>query len=416
MSIIIKMIFKSLKQHFFSSLLAILSISVSIAMLVSVISLREQTQLNFIRIGHGIDGVLGPKGSPLQIALNAIYHIEEMPGKISWEYYTKVKNDPIVEAAIPFCSGHSYAGFRVNAVEDEFFNGFEYQPGKKFNFDESKGGSGRAFKQRDEAVAGYSAAKALNFKIGSTFNPVCGINSGDPVHNDNIKITGIMSPTGTPHDRAIYIPLKTFYTLDGHGDATARMAIDEKYREISGAYIKIKRIRNEIMHPGIQDLKYNINQSRLAQFIVPNEVLPKLFNIINWIDYVLLIIAAVIAFLSILFLFSILLNSINQRKRDIALIRFLGTPRKIVFGVVTGECLTITIAGLIIGIIIGHLIIYAAGIYINLETGVIFSASYISTNELLIIPAVIFIALLTALIPAINAYKIDIIKGLTQLS
>ncbi len=416
MIIVTKMILKSLRQHLFSSILAVLSIAVSIAMLISVISLREQTQLNFNRIGHGIDGVLGPKGSSLQITLNAVYHIEEMPGKINWEYYKKVKNDPVVETAIPFCSGHSYAGFRVNAVDDEFFRGFEYQPGKKFNFTKEAGGAGRAFKERDEAVAGYAAAKSLKFKIGSVFNPVCGVNSGDPVHNDNIKITGIMAPTGTPHDRAIYIPLKTFYTLDGHGGAVADMAVDEKYREISGAYIKIKRIRNGIMHPGVQDLKYNINQSRSAQFIVPNEVLPKLFNIISWIDYVLLMISAVIAFLSVLFLFSILLNSINQRKRDIALIRFLGAPRKIVFGVVIGECLAITLAGMIIGAIAGHLIIYAAGIYINLETGVIFSALYISKNELLIIPAVMLIAFFTALFPAINAYKIDIIKGLTQLS
>ncbi|HOD40892.1 MAG TPA: ABC transporter permease [Candidatus Wallbacteria bacterium] len=416
MKIILKIIFKSLRQHMHSSALAVLSIAVSIAMLTAVISLREQTQSNFTRIGHGIDGVLGPKGSPLQIVLNAVYHIEETPGKIKWEYYKKVKQDPIVEIAVPFCSGHSYAGFRVNAIEEEFFSGFEYQPGKIFSFKESDGGAGRVFKENDEAVAGYEAAKALKLKLGSVFNPVCGVNAGDPVHNDVIKITGIMAPTGTPHDRAIYIPLKAFYTLSGHGGEVNAMALDEKYREISGAYIKIRRIRNGIMHPGVQDLKYNVNQSQSAQFVVPNEVLPRLFNIIGWIDSVLFIIAAAIAVMSALFLFSTLLGSINQRKRDIALIRFLGAPRRAVLGMVIGESLMISMAGLLAGLAAGHTVVYAAAIYINCETGVVFSASYVSCNEFFLVPAVISIAFLTSLVPAFNAYKIDIIKGLSHVS
>ena len=100
--------------------------------------------------------------------------------------------------------------------------------------------------------------------------------------NDNIKFVGVMAPTGTPHDRAIYIPLKTFYTLEGHGKEVEAMALDEEHREISGAYLKIKRIRGGALHPGVQDLKYNINQSTQAQLVMPNEVLPRLFDIIGW--------------------------------------------------------------------------------------------------------------------------------------
>ena len=78
---------KSLRQHWLSSVLAIISISLGVAIMVGVFSLREQTHQNFTRVGLGVDAILGPKGSPLQVVLNGLYHLEDMPGKISWKYY-----------------------------------------------------------------------------------------------------------------------------------------------------------------------------------------------------------------------------------------------------------------------------------------------------------------------------------------
>jgi len=410
------MITCSLRQHKLSSALAVLSIATTVCLLVSVLSLREQTRGNFIRIGHGVDAVLGPKGSPLQIALNAVYHIEEMPGRIKWSYMKKVAASPLVEKAVPFCTGHSFGGFRVNAIEPEFFACFEYSEGMRFSFDEKDGGRGKIFSASNEAVAGAAAARELGFKTGSEFNPVCGVRQNDPAHDDRIKITGILAPTGTPHDRAIYIPLKTFYSLSGHGGSVAEMSLDEEHREISGAYIKLKRIREGAMHPGVQGLKYEINQSPAAQLVVPAEVLPRLFSIIGWVDGVLLAISTAVGILSMFYLFIILINSVYERKRDIALLRFLGVSRSALFAVVMGESMVITIAGSVIGYACGHLAVKFAGIYISSETGVRFYASYISNSELYLAPVIIIAALLAGLIPSIQSYRLDVIKNLRPLS
>ncbi|MHC4778123.1 MAG: ABC transporter permease, partial [Planctomycetota bacterium] len=274
-----QIVLKSLRQHMLSTALAVFSIGMGVALLISVTSLREQAHDNFTSVGLGVDGVLGPKGSPLQIVLNSIYHLETMPGRVKWTYYQKVRNHPIVEDGFPFTTGHSYAGFRVNAIESRFFSEFEYMPGKKFSFAPGDGGQGRVFSSNEEAVVGWAVAKKLGMKLGASFNPVCGVNAGDPVHvNEQITFVGVMAPTGTPYDRAIYIPLDTFYTLGGHGADVAKMADDLEHREISGAYIRIRRIRSGAVHPGIQDLQYSINQSKSAQFIVPNKVLPRLFD------------------------------------------------------------------------------------------------------------------------------------------
>ena len=408
---------RSLLRHWLSTALAIVSIALGVALLDAVVSLREQTHRNFTQEGLGVDAVLGPKGSPLQIVLNALYHLEEMPGKIKWTYYQKVLQSDIVTAGIPFVTGHSYAGYRVNAVDDRFFTAFEYLPGQHFSFRPDDGGQGRCFSGNREAVAGYEVARQLGITLGKTFNPTCGVNPGDPIHaNDTITFVGIMAPTGTPHDRAIYIPLRAFYTLDGHGAAVQEMAQNEEQREISGAYLQLKRIRGGVLHPGIQDLKYNINQSSQAQLVIPNEVLPRLFSIIGWVDRVIMGIALLVTLLALLFLFIALVTALRERRRDLALLRCLGATRRTVMGMVWYESLFMAFAGAVLGVALGHLIVGIGGEFIRVETGLRFSAYFVSTADIYILPAVLSLGLLAGIVPAVQAYRLGILSNLNPIS
>jgi putative ABC transport system permease protein len=400
-----------------SSLLAIISIALGISLLVGVLSLREQTYHNFTRVGLGVDAILGPKGSPLQIVLNGLYHLEDMPGKVKWTYYENVAEHPLVEQAIPFCVGHSYGGFRVNAIDGRFFSELEYEDGRKFSFSRSDGGAGRPFSAPKEAVAGAEAARELGIQLGDQFNPVCGINEDDPVHvNDFITFVGIMAPTGTPYDRAVYIPLLTFYGLEGHPAETARMQEMQEYREISGAYLRIKRIRSGIIHPGIQDLKFEINQGEDAQFVVPNEVLPRLFKIIGWVDRVLAAIAALVTVMAAAFLFVSLYNALQQRRRDIALMRSLGAHRRTVFGLVIAEALCITLVATVAGVLAGHALVGIGAHFIRVETGVRLSGLYFSSSEVWIVPAALLLGALTGLVPALQAYSVNVVKNLSPIA
>ncbi len=412
-----RIVAKSLRQHWLSTGLAALSIALGAALLVSVASLREQTHRNFTQEGLGVDAVLGPKGSPLQIVLNAMYHLEEMPGKIKWTYYRMVLEQPIVEGGIPFVTGHSYAGFRVNAIDGRFFTEFEYAPGERFSFRPEDGGRGRAFAADDEAVAGSEVARALHLELGQTFNPVCGVNAGDPVHvNDRIRFVGVMAPTGTPHDRAIYIPLMAFYTLGGHGQDVRAMAADEEHREISGAYLRIRRIRGGAVHPGLQGLQYDVNQSSAAQLVIPAEVLPRLFNVIGWVDTVLMSIGALVTMLALLFLFVALISALRERKRDLALFRCLGATRRTVFGLVLCEAAFISMLGAVLGQVLGHGIVAAGCHFIKVETGLRFTAAYVSQADCLMLPAALALGLLAGLMPAVQAYRLGVLGNLTPVS
>ena len=412
-----RIVLKSLKHHRFSNSLAAISIAMGVALLVAVYSFKEQSQNTFTQAGVGVDAILAPKGSPLQIVLNAIYHLEDMPGKIKWTYFKEVQKERIVSQAIPFVVGHSYGGARVNAIDSRFLTDFEYMPGKTFSFSEEKGGKGRPFEKSHEAVAGWAAASKLNIRLGQTFNPVCGVQENDPVHkSERITFVGIMAPTGTPHDRAIYIPMETFYGLEGHPHETVIMGKQAQYREISGAYLKIKRIRKGAIHPGIQDFKFAINQSDRNQLVVPAEVMPRLHNIIGWVDRVLIAIAIILTVLASLFLFFSLLQSLREMRRDLALFRALGATRKTVMGLVISEALIISLLGGLLGLALGHWLISLGAGFIKIETGVGFTASYLSLADWMVIPGTALLGFLAGLIPGIQAYRLGVLKNLSPIS
>ncbi len=410
-----QIVWRSLRQHALSSLAAVVSLALGVALLTAVVGLRLQTHEQFTRVGLGVDAVLAPKGSPLQITLNAIYHLEEMPGKIPWALLDELRREPAVAMVVPFCTGHSFAGVRVNAIDRSFLTDFEIEPGRLLSFDPALGGAGRPFASgpAKEAVAGWEAAQRLGITLGSSFNPVCGVNLGDPVHqNDHLTFVGILARTGTPHDRAIYIPLDTFYTLGGHGDAVARMATDYASREVSGALVRMRRIRQGVMHPGVRDLKFMLAQNPVAQLVVPAEVLPGLFNIIGWVDHVLVAIAIVVVLLASLFLVVSLLNALRERRRDHALLRCLGAGRRTILGLILAESTIISMTGGILGILLGQILLHRAAILIQAESGVMLPGFRPGLPDLVIFGALLVLGLLTGLWPAFRAYRAGVLEHL----
>jgi putative ABC transport system permease protein len=194
------------------------------------------------------------------------------------------------------------------------------------------------------------------------------------------------------------------------------MAQDEEHREISGAYIKIMRIRGGALHPGIQDLKFTVNQSDRNQLVIPNDVIPQLFTIIGWVDRVLIAIAAILTALSALFLFFSLLSAMRERRRDLALFRALGATRKTVMGLVISEALMISLLGGILGLILGHGLIGVGAYFIKVETGVNFTGSYLSLADWAVLPGAAFLGFLAGLVPGVQAYRLGVLKNLSPIS
>ncbi len=232
-----------------------------------------------------------------------------------------------------------------------------------------------------------------------------------------MTFSGIMAPTGTPYDKAIYMPILTFYGLGGHDTETLMMATDESLRTVSGGLVKFRRIlQGRVIHPDILLLKKDLSKAPDMQLVVPGEVLPRLFAIIGWVDKVFFGISMLVLILSAMFLFVSLYWALRERRRNIALMRALGATRTTVFSLILTEAFAIAAIGAIIGLAAAHALLGVGVEYIRAETGVMLSASYISIADLLVIPGAVFLALLTGIIPAVQAYRLGVLKNLTPIS
>ena len=179
----------------------------------AVIGIKAQSVAAFTGGQIGFDAVLGARGSPLQLVLNTVFHLETSPGNIPWTMYQKMKNDPRVELAVPYALGDNYRGFRIVGTETTLFTKFEYRDSVRFRTQ----GNGRFFDPtRQEAVLGSYAAQKLGLRIGDNFNPYHGLVFDKSMrHDEQYTVVGVLEPTNSPSDRVIWIPIEGIYQDGG---------------------------------------------------------------------------------------------------------------------------------------------------------------------------------------------------------
>ncbi|MES1213236.1 MAG: ABC transporter permease, partial [Singulisphaera sp.] len=218
-----KIAWRSIQQRALASSLTALSMALGVSLVVAVLVAQGVISDSFTRGAGGYHLVVGKKGSQLQLVLNTVYHlqdpIENLPYTFYKEFITtadhKGKFAPFVQVAIPYCLGDNYEGFRVVGTVPELFEKLEYAGGKKYEFQPG----GRNFEQEHffEAVIGASVAKKTGLKVGDEFQPTHGLSGeGDGHKHDAFHVVGILKPTGTANDRALFINMEGFYLLDKH--------------------------------------------------------------------------------------------------------------------------------------------------------------------------------------------------------
>lgn len=204
-------IYKNLRQRALSTILTACSIALGVALVVAITSLRQQAQENFNSVAGSYELVIGAKGSPLQLVLNTVYHLDVPVGNIPYGYYQTLKNDWRVQSAIPLALGDNYHGFRLVGTEPEYFTQVELQGGKKLTF-----AAGKSFAADYEAVLGSQTARQTGLKLGDKFVARHGIEDTTITeeHTEHpCTVTGILNETGTPQDRVIFITIGSVHEL-----------------------------------------------------------------------------------------------------------------------------------------------------------------------------------------------------------
>jgi len=390
-------VYRSLRQHAFSTIITAASLALAGGLLMTVWMVKAQAQKSFLQTTTAFDAVLGARGSKLQLVLNAIFHLEASPGNLAWQDYELIRRDRAVIAV-----GDNLRGYRIVGTIPALFTDVEYAPGKTYEV----AAGGRIFAPgAKEAVAGSFASGRLGLKVGDTFHPFHGL-AYDPAaqHADVFTVVGILKPTNTPLDRVVLIPIKGVQTMSGHDPRAAT--------DISAVLIKLRSPAAGF----IMDMTINKQGNRLTFAYPVGAILADLFGKISWFDQVLALVAYLVALVAAASVLASIYNSMNARKRDIAILRALGARRRLVFGAVVAESACIGALGALAGFAVYAVLFASVARIIRAQTGVVLSLSQLHP-VLAIAPAgLVVLCALGGVIPALKAYRLPVAENLAPVS
>lgn len=440
---------KSIRQRRLASLLTALSVALGVTLMVSVLVINSVIDRMFNQTASGYDLVVGAQGSKLQLILSTVFRVGAPIENLPYRYYTELKKDPRVEEAIPFAIGDvtQKGGFPIVGTIPRYF-ALEYVPGRHFRIN----AEGKFLPGTWDAVIGSVVAKQNNWKMGDEFQLVHGSAEAGHVHDEKFKIVGILAPTGTPNDRTVFVNLRGFYQVSGHekplDEAMKREAAffgekldDEKLKalmkenaahdhsghdhsghdhevpdaqkEVTAILVRMKGDRLR----GFTTIKFQseLQEANQAQAVNPIQQISWLMtNIVGNIRTMLVVLTSLIILVSGVSIFVSIYNSMSDRKREIAIMRALGAGRTAVFTIILSESVLLCLGGGILGIILGHGLVFIAAPIIEARSGLLINPFAFNSVELILLPILVVLASLVGFIPAMTAYRTDVASTLSD--
>lgn len=395
---------RSLRQHAFSTSVTAVAIALATGLLMSVWCVKEQSQDVFTGLNGGFDAVLGARGSKLQLVLNSIFHLESSPGNVAWSDFLEIATNENVQLAVPLAVGDNYHGYRIVGTTPDLFQKAEYAPGKHY----SVLPGGRFFDPTlREAVVGSFAARKLGLKLGDGFHPYHGlIFDEQSQHSETYVVVGILRESNTPSDRVIWIPLEGVQKMTGHDPSVAT--------EVSAVLLKLK---SESAIAGFQmDMMYNKQGNRLTFAWPIGTVMADLFDKISWFDRVLGLVSYLVAAVATVSVLAGVYNSMNERRREIAILRALGARRSTISASVVLESASISALGVCGGFLVYWVILEVVGGIMRAQTGVLIDPFRFNSVQLWGPAILVGLGALVGLVPACKAYRTDVSENLVPLS
>ena len=399
---ILRIVFKSLRQHALSTCVTAASIALAGGLLMAVWVVKSESQKTFTGVTGGFDAVLGARSSQLQLVLNSIFHLEASPGNLANADYLDIKKDTRVALAVPIAVGDNYHGYRLVGTTLEMLTAVEFAPGKKFMVQKP----GRVFDPTlREAVVGSFAAKKLGLKYGDKFQPYHGLifNEKDQ-HPETYVVVGVLKPSNTPADRVIWIPVEGLQKMGGHDPKTAS--------DVSAVLVKL---RSPIAGKQLE-LMYNKQGNRLTFAWPIAQIIAQLFDKISWMDRVLALIAYLVALVATGSVLASIYNSMNERRREIAILRALGARRGTIFSAVVLESAAISAIGMAVAFVIYGVIVNVVAAVIRAQTGVVIDPLTLHPVLALAPAGMIVLGALAGIVPAWKAYRTDVAENLVPVS
>lgn len=396
--------------------IALFAIALSSAVLFAVERLRLDARASFAQSISGVDLVVGARTGAVQLMLYAVFHSGAATNNIRWDSFAAIASHPAVDWAVPISLGDGHRGFPVVGTTAGYFEHFRYADGRSLAF-----AAGRPFAEVFEAVLGSEIARALGYRLDDRITLTHGMAELGPEHADKpFRVVGILAPTGTPVDRSIHVSLEAISAihLDWAGGAPLPgvsipaeyvKKFDLKPKEITAALIGLKS-RADVFR-----MQRFINQYRGEPLlaVMPGVALDELWQTLGIVEQSLFAVSALVVLVGLAGLAATLLAGLNERRRELAILRSLGAGAGDIFLMLLVEGLAVTLLGALIGCAL-----LAAGIALfaplmQTHFGITLSLRPPAASEWRLFVAILATGLIASLAPGLRAWRMSLADGLT---
>ncbi|EGR2711603.1 ABC transporter permease [Vibrio parahaemolyticus] len=416
MSAVIKLAWKSLMNRKATAVLTIMTVAISVILLLGVERIRTQAKDSFANTISGTDLIVGGRSGQVNLLLYSVFRIGNATNNIDWKSYQEFSRHRAVDWAIPISLGDSHKGFRVMGTNHSYFEHYKYGSKQPLTFSK-----GKEFNGLFETVLGSDVAKQLGYQIGSEIIIAHGISDVGFSRHDKLpfKVVGILAPTGTPVDKTVHVSLEAIEAIHVGWESGARLGPTPDAKVLQERDFQPKQItamlvglKSRIQTFALQRQINNYPKEPLSA-IMPGVALHELWGMMSVAEQALMAVSGFVVIAGLLGMLSSLLTSLQERRREMAILRAMGARPRHVFSLLISEASLLTAAGIVTGVLGLYAILALLQPLIQQHYGINLTLSTISAYEWMLLSFVQCAGIVIGFIPAFRAYRQSLSDGMT---
>ena len=405
---------KSLQSRRSTAILTIFSIAVSVLLLLGVEKIRVNAQSSFANTISGTDLIVGARSGSIQLLLYSVFRMGNATNNISWKSYQDIAQQKGIKWTIPISLGDSHRGFRVMGTSRDYFSVYQYGEKRTLKFS-----SGSQFEGVFDAVIGAEVANSLNYAVGDEVIISHGTGSTSfAQHKDKpFVISGILKHTGTPVDRTVHVSLAGIEAMHVNWQGAV------KKRKVSKALTE-SNLQPESITAFLVGLDSKIVSFKMQRYIneyspepllaiFPGIALHELWSLMSVAEKALLIISLFVVLASLTGMLAVSLAGLNERRREIAILRSVGASHWHIMGLLITETVFLTLAGILLGLTLLYSGIWVAQPIIEKNYGLFIPITAPNIRELGMVSMLLATSFIVGLVPAYRAYKNSLADGMS---
>lgn len=417
---VLRLELQSLRNRWLTATLTVMAIAISVVLLLGVEKIRHGAKASFANTISDVDLIVGARTGNIQLLLYSIFHIGNATNNVSWRSYQNIVSRDDVAWSVPISLGDSHRGFRVIGTTTDFFKYYKFRRKQDIEF-----ASGKPFSDLFHAVIGADVARDLGYENGQKIVVAHGIGALQTVDHADMPFTisGILQRTGTPVDRSVFVSLEAIEAIhinwrDGAPKQSGFVITQDQVRRMQA------RLRPKEITAAMIGLTSPIATFRVQRYIneyrreplsaaMPALTLYEMWGIVGTAETALIAVSLMVVITSLIGMMTMILATLNERRREIAILRAMGAGPRTVLGLLLSEAALLAAAGVAVGVALTYAGLALLRPAIDDAYGIFLEITPLTGFEWAVLAAIVGGGVLAGLIPALRAYRLSLADGMT---